>query len=69
MDYKAYKEQGLTIGSGMVESAHKHVLQARMKRAGQHWSQQGAEKMARFRAPYKTKGPQNFNRFIQQIAA
>src|SRR6266849_9966466 len=30
MQYPAYQEQGLPIGSGMVESADKHVVQARL---------------------------------------
>lgn len=42
MRYTAFLEQGLPIGSGIVESAHKHVLQVRMKRAGQRWSMEGA---------------------------
>ena len=60
MNYKAYREQGFMIGSGIIESGHKHILQARMKKSGQHWSQHGAEKMARLRALYKTHGPEHF---------
>jgi len=58
MQYRAYREAGLLIGSGPVESAHRHVLQARMKRAGQRWSLQGAQRMARLRAHYRTAGPE-----------
>lgn len=60
MDYQRHRDAGRIIGSGLVESAHRHVLQIRMKRAGQHWSPKGAEKMARLRCLYKTHGPQNF---------
>jgi len=35
MKYASFLDVGLPIGSGYVESAHRHVLQARMKRAGQ----------------------------------
>src|SRR5207248_9528410 len=35
MKYRLYREHGYPIGSGACESAHRHVLQVRMKRAGQ----------------------------------
>jgi hypothetical protein len=37
MQYPAYRQQGWPIGSGMVESANKVVVQARLKEAGRHW--------------------------------
>jgi hypothetical protein len=37
MQYPAYQQQGWPIGSGMVESANKVVVQARLKGAGMHW--------------------------------
>jgi len=37
MDYKNFLEQGLYIGSGFIESAHKFVVQKRMKLSGQRW--------------------------------
>jgi hypothetical protein len=37
MHYPDYREQGWPIGSGMVESANKVVVQARLKGAGMHW--------------------------------
>jgi hypothetical protein len=42
MDYPAYRARGLPIGSGAVESAAKHLVQCRMKRAGMRWSDDGA---------------------------
>lgn len=36
--YAAFREQGLPIGSGMVESAGKLVVEARMKGGGMHWA-------------------------------
>ena len=33
----------LLIGSGAVESAAKHLVQDRMKRAGMRWSRDGGE--------------------------
>ncbi len=37
MQYPRYREQGWPIGSGMVESANKLVVEARLKGAGMHW--------------------------------
>lgn len=37
MQYPQYQAQGWPIGSGMVESAHKLVMQARLKGPGMHW--------------------------------
>jgi hypothetical protein len=41
MDYPAFHAQGLPLGSGAVESAGKHLVQLRMKRAGARWSDEG----------------------------
>lgn len=38
MQYPTYRAAGWPIGSGMVESANKLVMQARLKGAGMHWS-------------------------------
>lgn len=43
MDYKGYQERGLLIGSGAIESAHRTVVQKRLKRSGQRWSLAGAQ--------------------------
>jgi hypothetical protein len=60
MKYRRYREDGLPIGSGAVESAHRHVLQTRMKRAGQRWALRNARRMARLRAAYRTAGARRF---------
>ena len=52
-DYLAYDkaiENDLPLGSGLIESANKHVLQARMKIPGASWNIQTAENFARARA-------------------
>jgi len=54
MRYRTFREQGLFIGSGAIESAHKAVLQERLKLSGQHWSLDGLQKMAQLRATYKS---------------
>jgi hypothetical protein len=57
MRYALYRESGFPIASGAAESAHRHVLQVRMKRAGQHWSLRNARKLAALRAALRTAGP------------
>lgn len=37
MQYPQFRRQGWPIGSGMVESANKLVVEARLKGAGMHW--------------------------------
>lgn len=65
MRYRLFREAGLLIGSGPVESAHRHVLQIRMKRAGQHWEPVKANRMARLRAAYRTN-PTGFYEAIRR---
>lgn len=43
MDYAGYQKRGLLIGSGAIESAHRTVVQKRLKRSGQRWSVAGAQ--------------------------
>lgn len=38
MQYPCFQAQGWPIGSGIVESANKLVVEARLKGAGMHWS-------------------------------
>jgi len=61
MRYQEFLDLGFPIGSGMVESAHRHVLQRRMKNAGQHWSVPRARRMVRLRAAYRSAGPRRFH--------
>ena len=49
MQYPTYREQGLPIGSGAVESAANHLVQQRMKRAGMRWSELGARAILHLR--------------------
>jgi hypothetical protein len=60
MRYDEYLRRGLLIGSGPIESAHRHVIHRRMKQAGQHWGERGGRRMARMRAAYRTAGPKRF---------
>jgi hypothetical protein len=49
IDYKAYREKGWLIGSGPIESAHRTVIQQRMKLSGQLWTIQKAQNMLNLR--------------------
>jgi hypothetical protein len=50
MDYSRYKQIGAgIIGSGAIESAHRTVVQKRMKLSGQRWSGAGAQNMLNLR--------------------
>ena len=66
MRYRQFKADGFPIGSGIVESAHKHVLQARMKQAGQRWSVLRGRRMVELRALYRTAGPRRFHWAIRE---
>lgn len=48
--YAAFQAQGYPIGSGIVESANKLVVEARLKGAGMHWSRHNVTPMLALRA-------------------
>ena len=48
-DYKSALEAGLPIGSGEIESAHRYVIQDRLKRPGAWWKTENAEHMLALR--------------------
>ena len=54
MQYHVFKTKGLQIGSGAIESAHKEVLQKRLKLSGQRWTKKGLQQMAQLRVAYKS---------------
>ena len=41
MQYRMFNEKGYQIGSGVIESACKHVVAERCKQAGMRWSKDG----------------------------
>lgn len=49
LDYKSALEDDLPIGSGEIESSHRHVIQKRLKIAGAWWSPETAECMLSLR--------------------
>ena len=49
LDYKTALDDELPIGSGEIESAHRYVIQKRLKIAGAWWSEDTAEAMLALR--------------------
>jgi hypothetical protein len=49
LDYQGALAKGLPIGSGEIESAHRYVVQQRLKRPGAWWTQDNAEAMLALR--------------------
>ena len=48
-----YRKLGLPFGSGVVESACKHIVGSRLKRAGCHWSKAGANALLAVKCCFK----------------
>ena len=49
LDYQGALDRGLPIGSGETESAHRHLIQRRLKLPGAWWSEKNASNMAQIR--------------------
>lgn len=62
MLYKTFKEKGLLIGSGAIESAHRTVIQQRLKLSGQRWTQKGAQQIINLRIANKSN---NWNQIAE----
>jgi hypothetical protein len=69
LDYAGARAAGWPIGSGEIESGHRHVIQQRLKLAGAWWKQNNAEAMLGLRVAranqlwnsYWTQPPLNKN--------
>ena len=55
INYKKYKDEGLFVGSGAIESGNKTVVQRRLKQAEMRWSVEGAQKILSLRAKWESK--------------
>ena len=69
MKYRTFLNRGLPVGSGIVESAHRHLLRTRMKRAGQRSGLVRARRMARLRGVYRTACVFHFHHAIRNALA
>lgn len=67
MNYKKYRTMGAgLIGSGAIESAHRTVIQKRMKLSGQRWSKKRAQNMLTLRC---TRLSNKWNKVIKLICS
>ena len=58
VNYARYQSQGLTVGSGTIESGIKNVVNQRMKGCGMRWAVDRAENMLNLRAAFLSEvGP------------
>jgi len=65
MEYKRYRQIGCgIIGSGAIESAHRTVVQKRIKLSGQRWSKAGAQNMLNLRV---TSMNEKWDRVIELV--
>jgi hypothetical protein len=60
MDYAGALRAGLPIGSGPVESAHRHIVQARVKKAGAWWLETNIEPLVQMRVVRANGGWNNY---------
>lgn len=60
MQYGTYRNQGLFIGSGVVEAGCKTVIGARCKQSGMFWRQRGAESVQAFRCIHASRRLDSF---------
>ena len=49
MKYAEFREKGYSIGSGIVESAHRYLVQQRLKQAGMKWDVRAATAIIKLR--------------------
>ena len=68
MQYHIFIEKGLVIGSGAIESAHKDVLQERLKLSGQRWTKKGLQQVAQLRVAYKSNQWNQITKLCQNAA-
>jgi hypothetical protein len=65
LDYAGARAAGLPIGSGEVESGHRHVIQQRLKIAGAWWTLPNTEAMLQLRT---TRANRDWNRYWTDLA-
>lgn len=60
MRYRFFREQGLFIGSGVVEAGCRSLIGERLKCSGMHWSVPGADAFIALRRCLESKGFENY---------
>jgi len=69
VDYQGATEKGLPIGSGEIESAHRYVVQARLKRPGAWWLPNNIDYMLALRLCRINQQWKNYWRDLKQKSA
>ena len=69
VDYQGAIEKGLPIGSGEIESAHRYVVQARLKCSGAWWSPKNIDYMLALRLCRINQRWDNYWQSVRQKAA
>jgi hypothetical protein len=68
MDYPQFQEQGWPIGSGIVESGNKLVVEARLKGAGMHWERENVNPILGLRnIVCSNRWPQEWPVIVRQL--
>jgi hypothetical protein len=60
LDYARALALDLPVGSGLIESGHRHVLQARIKKAGAWWTEANAHALCQLRTLRANLGWENY---------
>lgn len=68
MQYHEYLKKGLLIGSGAIESAHRDVMQQRLKLSGQRWTRDGFQQVAQLRVVHKSGEWHKIRELLQKAA-
>lgn len=66
LDYKTALKNNLPIGSGEIESAHKYVIQKRLKITGAWWLESNAQNMLALRV---NRANQQWKEYWKKLAA
>ena len=65
LDYKGAPEKGLPIASGEIESAHRYVIQQRLKLPGAWWKADNVEPMLALRV---VRANEDWDKYWGQLA-
>ena len=68
MNYKAFRSQGLMIGSSPMEPAHRTVIHTRMKCSGQRWATSRAQAMINLRVIKESKRWEDVSQLLRNAA-
>ena len=66
LNYKGALEKGLPLGSGEVESAHRYIIQQRLKLPGAWWKAENVEPMLALRV---VRAKEDWDTYWGQLAA